>query len=226
MLNLFGISFYGYGLLIGLGVWVAMEIALANGGKINKKILEKAMWCSVISGVIGARLYHVIDYWDRYYSTNLIKILFFWEGGLGIWGAIGGGALGLLIFCYFNKLKFIKMADILVIGIPLAQTIGRLGNWVNGELYGKNGEPLFAYEGGLNLVLFLILWKISRKQNRVGLIFGIYFVGYGVIRILLENLRSEANIWKLYGVPVAIIFGLISIMAGVWIATVRVRNSQ
>jgi phosphatidylglycerol:prolipoprotein diacylglycerol transferase len=214
MLNLFGISFYGYGLLIGLGIWVAIEIALANSGKINKEILEKACYWSVISGVIGARLYHVVDYWGRYYSTNLIKILFFWEGGLGIWGAIGGGALGLLIFCYLNKLRFIKMADILVVGIPLAQTIGRLGNFINGELYGKNGEPLFAYEGGLNLILFLILWKVSRRQNRVGVISGMYFVGYGVIRILLENMRPTETIWKIGGVPTAIVFSVVAILLG------------
>lgn len=217
MLNLFGISFYGYGLLIGLGIWVAMEIAFINRGKINKEIFERAMWWSIASGVIGARLYHVVDYWERYYSTNLIKILFFWEGGLGIWGAIGGGALGLLIFCYLNNYRFIKMADALVVGIPLAQTIGRLGNFINGELYGKNGEPLFAYEGGLNLVLFLILWKISRKQNRTGVISGIYLVGYGVIRILLENLRPIETIWRLEGVPTAIIFSLAAILFGVFL---------
>lgn len=214
MFDIFGIDFHWYGLLIGMGIWIAMEIAMANRGKFNKEVLEKAMWWSVIFGVIGARLYHVIDFWSKYYSINIANILFFWDGGLGIWGAIGGGALGLFVFCYFNKLKFIKVADILVIGIPLAQTIGRLGNFVNGELYGKNGEPLFAYEGILNLFLFGILWKISRKQNSSGVITGIYFVGYGTIRMFLENFRPTEIIWKLYGVPVAIIVSAIAILVG------------
>lgn len=214
MFEIFGITFYLYGLLIGLGVWVAIEIALANRGEIKKKILEKAILWAVLGGVIGARLYHVIDYWKRYYSLNPLKTIYFWEGGLGIWGAIGGGLLGLLIFCYFNKLKFLRYLDVLVIGVPLAQTIGRIGNFVNGELYGKNGEPLFLYEGVLSLCLFGILWKVSRKQKRVGVISGIYLAGYGLIRVLLENLRPQEIIWKLFNVPVAIIFGVLAVSLG------------
>lgn len=214
MFEILGITFYGYGLLIGLGVLAAMEIALRNRREMKKEVLEKAMWWTILGGVTGARLYHVVDYWGRYYSTNLLKILYFWEGGLAIWGAIGGGLLGLLIFCYFKKLRFLNYLDSLVIGVPLAQAIGRVGNFVNGELVGKNGEPLFAYEGVLNLILFGVLWKMSRKQRKPGLVSGIYLVGYGVIRASLENLRLAGNIWSFYGVPMAVIFSLVAIVAG------------
>lgn len=214
MFEILGITFYGYGLLIGLGVWLAMEIALRNRGEIEKGVLEKAMWWTILGGVIGARLYHVVDYWSRYYSTNVIKILYFWEGGLGIWGAIGGGILGLLIFCCIKKLRFLSYLDSLVVGVPLAQTVGRVGNYVNGELVGKNGEPLFAYEGVLNLILFGVLWKVSRRQRKPGLISGIYLVGYGVIRASLENLRPAGDIWRFYGVPMAVVFSLAVILAG------------
>jgi phosphatidylglycerol---prolipoprotein diacylglyceryl transferase len=214
MLEILGINFYAYGLLIGLGIWMAMEIALSHRGEIKKEILEKAIWWTVISGVLGARIYHIIDFWGTYYSTNIVKIFYFWEGGLGIWGAIAGGMLGMYVFCRFNKLKFTKVADSLVIGIPLAQTVGRIGNYINGELTGKNGEPLFAYEGILNLVLFGILWKLSRKQNREGVLSGIYLVGYGIIRMALENLRPTENIWRLCGIPMAIIFGVLAILFG------------
>jgi phosphatidylglycerol:prolipoprotein diacylglycerol transferase len=210
MFELLGINFHWYGLLIGLGIWVAMEISLKQGAS------EKLMWWTVIAGVIGARLYHVIDFWNRYYSINLINILYFWEGGLGIWGAIAGGTIGLLIYCYFNKLKFVKTLDTLVIGVPLAQAIGRVGNFVNGELMGKNGEPLFAYEGILNLILFGILMIVSKKKNKIGMRSGIYLAGYGVIRLLLENLRSPENIWRLMNIPMAVIFGVISVLLGIW----------
>jgi len=214
MLELFGINFYGYGFLIGLGIWVAMEIALKNRGTINKEVLEKAMVWAVVGGVIGARVYHVVDYWNRYYSTNIVRILYFWEGGLGIWGALVGGIFGLMIFCYFNKVKLIKIFDILILGMPLAQTIGRVGNYLNGELIGKNGEPLFAYEGVLNLILFAVLWKLSRKQQKDGYIFGVYLAGYGVIRSALENLRPAESIWKIYGIPTAIVFSIIAVLIG------------
>lgn len=133
---------------------------------------------------------------------------------MGIWGAVGGGLLGLVIFCHFNKLKFLKILDTLVPGVPLAQAIGRVGNFINGELFGKNGEPLFAYEGVLNLVLFGVLWKASRKQKKSGLVSGTYLAGYGVIRVVLENFRPEETIWRLYGVPVAVIFGMVAILSG------------
>jgi phosphatidylglycerol:prolipoprotein diacylglycerol transferase len=224
MFEIWGINFYGYGLLIGLGVWAAMEIALKNRGDIDKDTLEKAIWWTVLGGVIGARVYHVVDYWQRYYSTNFIKVFYFWEGGLGIWGAIGGGVLGLFIYSYFNKLKFVKLLDVLVIGMPLAQTVGRVGNFINGELYGKNGEPLFAYEGILNLFLFLVLWRMAKKRPRQGLVSGIYFVGYGVIRIALENLRPTEAIWKFMNIPVAMIMGVLAVLAGGYLIFRRKRS--
>jgi phosphatidylglycerol:prolipoprotein diacylglycerol transferase len=205
MFEILGITLHWYGLLIGLGVWLAIEIALKKKGDIDTRVLEKAMWWAVLAGVIGARAYHVVDFWSRYYSTNIYKILFFWEGGLGIWGAIGGGLLGLFIFCYFNKLKYWKTVDSLIVGVPLAQAVGRVGNYINGELVGKNGEPLFVYEGVLSLLLFGLLWKVSQKQTRIGLLSGLYFVGYGLIRVLLENLRPEETVWKIGSVPVAIV---------------------
>lgn len=214
MFEIWGITFYLYGFLIGLGVWVAMEIAIANRGKVKKEVLEKVMTWAIIGGVIGARIYHVADFWGRYYSTNLNKILYFWEGGLGIWGALAGGVLGVLLFCYFNKLNFLRFIDILIIGMPLAQVIGRVGNYINGEIVGKNGEPLFAYEGALNLILFGLLWKISRKQKKTGFVFGVYLVGYGVIRAVLENLRPTESIWKLFGVPMAVIFSFAAVLVG------------
>jgi|WetSurMetagenome_2_1015567.scaffolds.fasta_scaffold142197_2 phosphatidylglycerol---prolipoprotein diacylglyceryl transferase len=214
MFEILGITFHWYGLLIGLAVAAAMEIALFRSGKIEKENLENAIWWVILAGVIGARLYHVIDYWSRYYSANPIKILYFWEGGLGIWGAISGGFLGLLIYCHFNKLKFWEYLDVMVIGVPMAQAIGRVGNYINGELWGKNGEPLFAYEGLLNLMLFGILWKASSKKQRSGTLSGIYLIGYGVIRALLEDMRPEENIWKIGGIPTAIIFSMAAIFAG------------
>lgn len=214
MFEILGITFHWYGFLIGIGVWLAMEVAVANKGKAEKTTLEKSMWWVVIGGVLGARIYHVVDYWGRYYSTNLVKIFSFWEGGLGIWGAIVGGIVGLLLFCYFNKLKAVSILDKLVIGVPLAQAIGRVGNYINGEVVGKNGEPLFAYEAILNLILFGLLWKVSRKQRKLGWIFGIYLVGYGLIRTMLENLRPSESIWKIGGVPTAVIFSVISVFVG------------
>jgi phosphatidylglycerol---prolipoprotein diacylglyceryl transferase len=214
MFEMLGINFHWYGLLIGIGAWLAVEIAIKNRGALPVAVLEKAIGWTILAGIIGARAYHVADFWNEYYSNHLINVLYLWEGGLGIWGAVGGGMVGLFLFCYFRKGKFLKFLDVIVLGVPLAQAIGRVGNFVNGELYGKNGEPLFAYEGVLNVILFLILWRFSKRKWVSGQISGIYLLGYGVIRILLENLRSEGIIWKIGGVPMAVICGVAAILVG------------
>lgn len=224
MIELLGITFHLYGLFIGLGVWLGFEAAVkACRGSFKRESLEIAFLWIVVPALTGARLYHVIDYWKRYYSHDLIKTFYVWEGGLGIWGGIVGGLMGLGIYSLIKKRNFIRLADALVVGAPLAQAIGRLGNWANGELYGKNGEPLFAYEAILNLILFNFLWKKASKKSNQGNMTGYYLIGYGIIRILLENLRSEDIIWKIAGIPTAILFGLISVVVGVWLIKNRGR---
>jgi len=216
MFNLFGLNVHLYGLLIGIGIWLAFEIAIfRKKNDQDKNIIEDVLWWAVIGGAIGARIYHVVDYWQRYYRHDLIKILYVWEGGLGIWGALAGGMIAIYLCCLRNKQDFVSTLDSLIVGVPLAQAIGRLGNFVNGELYGKNGEPLFAYEAVLNLVLFWIMWSISNKEMRSGTLTGWYLVGYGLIRVLLEGMRSEEIIWKVFGIPTAIIFGLVAVVVGV-----------
>lgn len=219
MIELGGIKLHAYGLLIGLGVYVAWEIG-RKFGKIEEKLLDKLIFGLVLSGVIGARIYHVIDLWE-YYSKNISKIFFLWNGGLGIWGALVGGGIYLAIFCYFNKLNFRKILDSIVIGVPFAQAIGRLGNWVNGELIGKHGEPLFVYEAILNIILGLILiyiygFRVGSRNDRLST-GGVYLIGYGLIRVCLENFRPDSVIWRIYGVPTAIIFGGISIVLGIFL---------
>ncbi len=218
MFEILGLNFHLYGLLIGLGVWLGFEVAVrVNRRSFRREKLEGAFLWMVIFGLVGARLYHVLDYWQRYYSQNLIKIFYIWEGGLGIWGAIAGAITGMIIYSRLKKQNILRLLDALVIGAPLAQAIGRLGNWANGELYGKNGEPLFAYEAGLNLMLFIFLWKQTKKKNSLGKMSGYYLIGYGLIRILLEGLRPDEIIWKIAGVPMAMIFGVVSIVIGIFI---------
>ncbi len=235
VIEIWGIRFYAYGLLIGIGVYLAWEIA-KRYGRVEEKVLDKLLPGLIISGVVGARIYHIVDFWE-YYAGNLKEIFYVWNGGLGIWGALVGGTIYLSVFAYFNKLNFLKLLDSIIIGVPLGQAIGRLGNWVNGELYGKNGEPLFAWEGTLNLILFGFLLyfsgcrirssmttvenKLSRRND--GLVSGIYLIGYGLIRIYLENFRSDSIIWRIGGIPTAIIFGMMAIIAGGWLIISRRR---
>ncbi|HCQ31427.1 TPA: hypothetical protein DIU27_03545 [Candidatus Collierbacteria bacterium] len=213
MIEVLGITIHLYGMILGLGVWVGIEAAQLAFPKIKKEIDAVFLW-ALIGGVVGARLYHVIDYWRRYYQYNLGKIWAVWEGGLGIWGAVLGTAMGIFLYGYFKKKNVWPVLEALAIGAPIAQAIGRLGNWVNGELYGKNGEPLFACEALLNLSLFVLLLILRKKKVFSGKLLGVYLIGYGVIRILLEGLRPNEVIWRIGGIPMAIIFGLLSMAIG------------
>ncbi len=220
MIDIFGIKIYGYGLLIGLGVWLGWEIILRIAKKkgLEEKTIDEGIIWVIIGAVIGARIYHVVDFWDKFYKSNLLDILFIWRGGLGIWGAIIGGCLMAIIYAKLKHLKLLKFTDTVVVGAPVAQAVGRLGNWVNHEIVGKNGEPLFAYEAILNLILFLFLWKRTDKKNGDGKLTGFYFIGYGIIRLLLENFRPDEIIWKWKGIPVAMIVSVVFIFMGLLLA--------
>jgi phosphatidylglycerol:prolipoprotein diacylglycerol transferase len=228
MINLFGLNFHLYGLFVGVGMVVALDISerLAKIRQIDKKEVRRLFWWVVLLGVIGARIYHVVDYWERIYSKNLIEVFYVWNGGLGIWGGMFGGIIGLLVFQYFRKMNnLFNWLDIGFVGLPLAQTIGRLGNYFNQELYGKETflpwgiiinnrryHPLFAYEGLLTLILFGFLWKLRFKKS--GIISGVYLVGYGLIRFFLEWLRPDEIVWRVGGIPMAAIWSLGAIIIG------------
>ncbi|MGI5181793.1 prolipoprotein diacylglyceryl transferase [Dactylosporangium sp. CA-152071] len=130
-----------YALCIVLGIVAACFIAdrrLRHRGAPPWVILDIAVW-AVPAGIIGARLYHVITSPEAYFGENgdLIKAFKIWEGGLGIWGGIAGGAVGAYIACRRMNLPFAMAADTLAVGLPVAQALGRWGNWFNNELYGK-----------------------------------------------------------------------------------------
>ncbi|MEV0154982.1 prolipoprotein diacylglyceryl transferase [Micromonospora sp. NPDC050686] len=129
-----------YALCIILGIVVACvvtEYRLRRRGVAPGAVLDIAVW-AVPTGIIGARIYHVITSPEKYFGDGgePLKAFAIWEGGLGIWGAVAGGALGAWIAARQLGIPFAVVADALAPGLPLAQAVGRLGNWFNNELYG------------------------------------------------------------------------------------------
>ena len=195
-----------YGLLISISIFICISL-LVYLSKKDDVIWELSFW-AITSGIIGARIYHVLDY-IQYYSQNPAKILFVWNGGLGIWGAIIGGFIGVLTYLILKKDDVFYWLDLIGVVAPLGQTVGRWGNFFNKEIYGKptnlpwgmdvegiKVHPLFLYESLLNFLLFLVLLATYKKEFfRKGTYFGIYIGGYSVIRIFMETLRIES--WKI-----------------------------
>jgi prolipoprotein diacylglyceryl transferase len=131
-----------YALCILAGIIAACAIAeyrFRRRGAPPWMVLDIAVW-AVPFGIIGARIYHVITSPDDYFGSaddaSPIRILYIWEGGLGIWGAVAGGAVGAWLAGRRLGVPFTLIADVVAPALPVAQAIGRLGNWFNNELHG------------------------------------------------------------------------------------------
>lgn len=233
-----------YGVLISTGILVALGIAVIEAGR-RKEVTAHVTNISIIAiplGIIGARLYHVIDKWD-YYTQNPGMII---DGhGLGILGAIIGGALGLIVYTRWKKIGTLRWLDIFTPGLVLAQAIGRWGNFFNQELYGyptslpwgiyidltkrlpdyvsfSHFHPLFLYESLWNLLGFATLMIVGRKfysRLRDGDIFLLYIIHYGIGRFFLEGLKI--NVWMLGDIPTARWITGLAIIAAIGILTLR-----
>lgn len=129
-----------YALCIVAGIVIACIISdrrMRSRGAPPWAVLDIAVW-AVPFGIVGARIYHVLSSPQAYFGAggDPVKALYIWEGGLGIWGAVAGGAVGAWLACRQLGMPFTFVADCIAVGLPLAQAVGRLGNWFNNELYG------------------------------------------------------------------------------------------
>lgn len=209
--RLFGIEIRWYGILIAIGVLLAVffieklakrkEYAYGLYESIGTDLSIVAM----IFGVLGARLYYVIFQWD-YYKIHPEEILAIRNGGLAIYGGIIFGAIAIFIFSKYKNIKFIVLLDIVAPGLALAQSIGRWGNFANGEAHGGptnlpwgiivDGEkvhPTFLYESLVNFSIFLFLYfYLSKRQKFHGQLASIYFIVYGIGRFLIEAMRTDS----------------------------------
>jgi prolipoprotein diacylglyceryl transferase len=213
----FPLRAYAVCIIVGIvaAVWLAEKRWLKRGGEPGV-ISDIAMW-AVPFGVVGGRLYHVLTDPQLYFAAGRDPwaALYVWQGGLGIWGAIALGALGALIGARRRGVRFGEVAGALAPAIPLAQALGRWGNWFNQELFGKptslpwgleiapdhrpdgyedytTFHPTFLYESLWNLgVVGLVLWVEARFKIRGGRLFAVYVMGYTAGRGWIEYLRID-----------------------------------
>ncbi len=219
------VHFYALILLTGVlaGTWLTARRARRRGYTTDD-VLDALGWV-VIPGIIGARLYHVLTptpasgITTAYYLQHPLEILSIWNGGLGIYGAIIGGALGLAAYTRHKHFPLLVWVDLAVPGVLVGQIIGRWGNFVNQELYGAPStlpwaipippdkrlpgyaqyatfHPLFLYESLWNLLwLGVILWIDRRFGDRLrrGDLVLMYFICYGITRFTLDFVRLDSN---------------------------------
>ncbi len=188
-----------YGLLIATGIIISLLYAekLVEAKDLSKDTYWKLVFWGIISGIIGARIYHVINLWEIY-SKNPLFIFAIWNGGMGIFGGL---VLALFVIWKLEKQNYLNWTDIFVRVLPLGQSIGRWGNYFNKELL-----PFALYESGLDMLLFILINAVARKKLQRGVLSGIYLIGYSTIRIVLEPLRTDH--WMFQGLNVTYLVSL------------------
>ena len=224
----FTLYYYGIILMTGalVGGWLAYKEA-ARRGYAPEIVWDLLIWL-IVGGVIGARLWHVftpspsliaqgID--TVYYLTHPLDLINLRRGGLGIPGAVIGGAVAMFFFARKHKLNFVEWTDIAAPSLAVGQAIGRWGNYFNQELYGaptnlpwkifidpahrlpgftekEYYHPLFLYESLWNLGnMALLIWLTRRfpEKLKIGDVFLVYLIVYPIGRFLLEFLRLDAS---------------------------------
>ena len=211
-----GISFAYYGLIIGIGMILGLCVAQSDAkrrGQDPNIYLDFALY-GIIFSIIGARIYYVFFQW-AYYKDHLMEIVNLRKGGLAIYGGVIAGTLTLLVFTKKRHLSFLSMADSACLGLITGQMIGRWGNFINCEAFGRYTDCLFAMRIrrsivnesmiSQNLLDHLILdngieyiqvhptflWFRKRKTF-TGEMLCIYLAGYGIGRAWIEGLRTDS----------------------------------
>lgn len=204
-----------YGIVIAIGLLLAVIYGLRRSKQFGLKeddILDGVLWIVPVS-IIFARAYYCIFEWERF-AADPIKVLYIWEGGIAIYGAVIGAVLSVLLFCVIKKVRLGAVLDLVLLSFLIGQFIGRWGNFFNREAFGaetdsffrmglfnKNTQayeyyhPTFLYESVWNFVGFVILHFLSKKRQYDGQIALGYVAWYGLGRTFIEGLRMDSLYW-------------------------------
>lgn len=208
--TVFNISVHWYAIIMVLAIIAAIIVCRIKNNTYGIKfenILDLLIYIIPI-GFISARLYYVI-FNLNYYIQNPIQIINFRNGGIAIYGGIIGGIITAYVFCKKRKINFLDLLDYISPCLALAQCIGRWGNFINIEAYGKdtnllwrmgiieNGiykevHPAFLYEAISTFLIFIILMILQNKRKFRGQITYIYLILYSFARFFIENIRIDS----------------------------------
>lgn len=208
-----------YGVMIATAIIVAYILGRHQGLKegIEEDYMIEAVFIGIIFGVLGARIYYVVFNYEMY-RGDFWSIFRTWDGGLAIHGAFFAALLVTFFYVTFRKkanLKFLQATDIFTAVLPLAQAIGRWGNFMNYEAYGSPTDlpwkmfvplryrmpgyyefeyfhPTFLYESLANVAIFAVLYWYLGKRKNYGEVTALYMVFYSIVRFFVEGLRLDS----------------------------------
>lgn len=250
-LDLGPIQIYWYSIFIFIGMLVACFLIYKEAKKrgIEEDFLVNLTFNTIIIGIIGARLYYVLFNFS-YYLDNPVEIFQIWNGGLAIHGGIIAGLLFIIYYCKKHEVSLWKILDIIVVGLIIAQAIGRWGNFFNSEAYGpittaahlkslgipqfiidgmyilgEYRQPTFFYESVWCLFGFLAMLIIRQyKYLKIGQLTSFYLIWYGIIRCIIEAMRTDSLM--LGPLKMAQLVSLVFIVSGIIIFVKSTKTNQ
>jgi len=211
-LQLGPLSIHWYGLMYLAGfmafLWLGRKrIAVLNHPQINAKLLDDLLFYGVLGVILGGRLGYVFFYKASYYFAHPLEIFAVWQGGMSFHGGFLGVLVAMAWFAHKQKLHWLQLTDFIAPLVPPGLAFGRLGNFINGELWGRPTDvpwamifpkvdnlprhPSQLYEFALEgVLLFALLWLYARKPRPVGAVSGVFLIGYGSFRFIAEFSRE------------------------------------
>jgi len=199
------VRWYGLMYLVGFAAawWLGSKRIRDNRAPITRKQFDDLIFFAVLGVILGGRLGYVLFYKPGYYAANPLETFAIWQGGMSFHGGLIGVILAMWFHARRNGIAFLRLADFIAPLCPLGIAAGRMGNFINGELYGRVTDlpwgmvfrqagdaprhPSQLYQFALEgLALFVILWWFSAKPRPMGQVSALFLMGYGVLRFIAE----------------------------------------
>ena len=243
------LAIHWYGLMYMAGfltfLWLGRRrIAMLNLKQYNNKLLDDLLFYGVLGVILGGRLGEVLFYNPGYYFSHPLKIFAVWEGGMSFHGGFLGVMVAMALFAWQQKLRWLELMDFIAPLVPPGLAFGRLGNFINGELWGRPTDmpwgmvfprvdslprhPSQLYEFALEgVLLFALLWIYARKPRPVGAVSGLFLIGYGSFRFIAEFTRNpDDGIFGLmtFGISMGQWLSLPMVIAGVLMMVWSIRR--
>lgn len=227
--KVFGWPIHWYGLmyLTAFGLFMFLGNRMVNkpwnaARGWTRRDIDDLLFYGVLGVVLGGRLGYVFFYKPSYYLSHPLEIFAVWEGGMAFHGGLLGVIAALAFFAWRRGFNFFEVGDIVAPCVPTGLAAGRLGNFINGELWGRPADPglpwamIFpqAQDGGIprhpsqiyqflgeGVLLFIVLWLFARKPRPMAAVSGLFLAGYGVARFVVEYFREPDSFLKLEDQP-------------------------
>jgi phosphatidylglycerol:prolipoprotein diacylglycerol transferase len=241
-----GLKIHWYGIMIAIGLYAGIQVALRDAPRrgIDRDQLMNVALVAAVLGIAGGRIYYVVQNNPSFYLHPPLPSIAVWQGGMAFFGAIFGGALALIISAWRWHIPFWSLLDVGALGMTIGQTIGRIGNIINGDIVGykTNGwgfeytnpntfgppntpvQPASLYELLISLALFIILWSFRKRIHPEGMLAMLYVVLYSASQFFIFFVRD--NIVILGGLKQAQVTAIVVIVLTLPIIAYLLRQDR